>query len=93
MRPYSDREIQEYVDTGDPLDKAGAYAIQNEKFNPVREFKGCYASVMGFPFCHIERNLQKIDGYNCVPMAPICQKKLYYSCTISARVLDGENIG
>lgn len=93
MRDYSDREIQEYVNTGDPLDKAGGYAIQNGPFNPVREFKGCYASVMGFPFCHIERNLREIAGYNCLPMADICQRNLHYSCPIFARVLNGENIG
>lgn len=93
MRNYSDREIQKYVSSGDPMDKAGAYAIQNGSFNPVSEFKGCFASVMGFPFCHIERNLRKIDGYNCIPTADICQKNLHYSCPIYARVLNGEDIG
>jgi len=93
MRNYSDQEIQKYVYSGDPMDKAGAYAIQNVSFNPVLEFKGCYASVMGFPFCHIERNLRKIDGYNCVPTAELCQKNIHYSCPIYARVLNGENIG
>jgi len=93
MRDYSDDEIQEYVATGDPFDKAGGYAIQNGTFNPVHEFKGCYASVMGFPFCHIERNLREIGGYNCVPMADICQRNLHYSCPIFKRVLNGENIG
>ena len=34
MRQYSDAEIQAYVTTGDPLDKAGAYAIQHPSFSP-----------------------------------------------------------
>jgi MAF protein len=93
MRNYSDQEIKNYVATGDPMDKAGAYAIQNGSFNPVSEFNGCFASVMGFPFCHIERNLQKIDGYNCVPTAERCQKNLHYFCPIYVRVLNGEEIG
>ncbi|MHB8806902.1 MAG: Maf family protein [Anaerolineaceae bacterium] len=93
MRNYSDQEIRKYVSSGDSLDKAGAYAIQNGSFDPVSEFKGCFASVMGFPFCHIERNLRKIDGYNCVPTAELCQKNLHYSCPIYARVLNGEDIG
>jgi len=41
-----------YVATGDPLDKAGAYAIQNAGFHPVELMQGCYASVMGLPLCH-----------------------------------------
>ena len=93
MREYSDQEILNYVTSGDPMDKAGAYAIQNGSFNPVTEFYGCFASVMGFPFCHIERNLRKIDGYNCVPTADVCQNNLCYSCSIFSRVLDGEDIG
>lgn len=93
MRTYTLEEIKAYVATGDPLDKAGAYAIQSQSFHPVPAFDGCFASVMGFPFCHIERNLRKIDGYNCVPVADICQKNLHYSCPIFSRVLDGEDIG
>ena len=34
MRDYSDEEINAYVQTGDPLDKAGAYAIQHPRFRP-----------------------------------------------------------
>ncbi|HAF61372.1 MAG TPA: septum formation protein Maf [Anaerolineaceae bacterium] len=93
MREYGDDEIRAYVDSGDPMDKAGAYAIQNGSFNPVPHFSGCFASVMGFPFCHIERNLRKIDGYNCLPVAEICQRNLHYACPIFSRVLNGEDIG
>jgi len=93
MRAYTDDEIRAYVDSGDPMDKAGAYAIQSGSFNPVSQFSGCFASVMGFPFCHIERNLRKIDGYNCLPVAEICQQNLHYVCPIFSRVLDGEDIG
>ena len=93
MRAYSTEEIKAYVASGDALDKAGAYAIQSQSFHPVPVLNGCFASVMGFPFCHIERNLRRIDGYNCVPVADICQKNLHYSCPIFTRVLDGEDIG
>lgn len=93
MRNYSDDEIDDYTKSGDPLDKAGAYAIQNRIFNPAPDFSGCFASVMGFPFCHIERNLRKIDGYNWISTAVICLKHLHYNCPIYKRVLDGEDIG
>lgn len=93
MRTYGDDEILAYVDSGDPLDKAGAYAIQNKSFDPVTQFSGCFASVMGFPLCHIERNLRKIDGYNYLPVAEICQQNLHYACPIFPKVLQGEDIG
>ena len=50
---YSDAEIEAYIQTGDPLDKAGAYAIQHSDFHPVEKLAGCYASVMGLPLCHL----------------------------------------
>ncbi|OQA46690.1 MAG: Septum formation protein Maf [Chloroflexi bacterium ADurb.Bin325] len=49
MRGYSDAEIDGYVATGDPLDKAGAYAIQHPQFTPVAAWTGCYAGIMGLP--------------------------------------------
>ena len=53
MRAYSDKEIAAYVATGDPMDKAGSYAIQHPGFTPVERFEGCYANVMGLPLCHV----------------------------------------
>jgi septum formation protein len=49
MRDYREDEIAAYVASGDPLDKAGAYAIQNEPFHPAERMQGCYASVLGRP--------------------------------------------
>ena len=45
MRPYTDTEIEAYVASGDPLDKAGAYGIQNKTFAPVECLDGCFANV------------------------------------------------
>jgi len=53
MRRYSDAEIERYVASGDPLDKAAAYAIQNPSFHPVARLKGCYSNVMGLPLCSV----------------------------------------
>ncbi len=49
MRDYSDAEIAAYVARGEPLDKAGAYAIQDEQFQPVASYDGCYCNVVGLP--------------------------------------------
>lgn len=54
MRPYSDQEIAQYVSTGDPLDKAGAYSIQHPDFQPVQAFLGCHLGVVGLPLCIVE---------------------------------------
>ena len=52
MRRYSDAEIWAYVATGDPLDKAGAYAVQDGKFRPAT-VRGCYLNVVGLPLCEV----------------------------------------
>ena len=49
MRSYTDPEIDAYVGTGDPFDKAGGYALQDREFAPVARVDGCAASVMGMP--------------------------------------------
>jgi len=61
MRDYTDQEISAYIATDDPLDKAGAYAIQNPIFRPVERLVGCYLGVMGLSICHLLQLLQQID--------------------------------
>ncbi len=60
LRAMSDEEIAAYVASGDPLDKAAAYAIQNATFAPVGRVVGCPANVMGLPMCHVVRNLRRL---------------------------------
>lgn len=87
MRNYSDDEIQAYVKTGDPLDKAGAYAIQHPDFQPVESMSGCYASVMGLPMCHVLRTLKKLDVYAMADVPLGCQTLLNYQCPVSDEIL------
>jgi MAF protein len=47
MRPYTREEIGASIARGDPFDKAGAYAIQDTRFDPVAEYEGCYCNVVG----------------------------------------------
>ncbi|MFZ5856665.1 MAG: Maf family protein [Chloroflexota bacterium] len=89
MRDYSDAEIEAYVATGDPLDKAGAYAIQHADFNPVASMAGCYASVMGLPLCHVTRLLLQMDVPAQADVPAHCQKFLNYSCPVFADILRG----
>jgi len=49
MRRYADEEIEASIARGDPFDKAGAYAIQDELLRPVASYEGCYCNVVGLP--------------------------------------------
>jgi MAF protein len=90
MRAYSDDEIAAYVQTGDPLDKAGAYAIQHPDFQPVESMRGCYASVMGLPLCHVMRTLSALDVHPSADVPMACQNLLSYECPVSSAILRGE---
>lgn len=86
MRNYSDAEIAAFVATGEPLDKAAAYAIQNPAFKPVAYIEGCFANVMGLPLCHLYRALKAFG----VPIdAPdrACQDYLGIVCFEAEHVL------
>lgn len=90
MRAYSDEEMQRYIASGDPLDKAGAYAIQHPEFKPVSNLSGCYANVMGLPLCHLTRTLAKLNVAPQVNIAHACQTTLAYQCPIYQQVLGAE---
>ncbi len=92
MRNYSDEEIEAYVQTGDPLDKAGAYAIQHANFQPVASMQGCYASVMGLPMCHVTRLLRQMDIQPGADVPANCQTFLNYACPVFAEILRGDLI-
>jgi predicted house-cleaning NTP pyrophosphatase (Maf/HAM1 superfamily) len=90
MRDYSDEEIDAYVQTGDPLDKAGAYAIQHPAFRPVADMSGCYANVMGLPMCHVIRMLRKIHIQPNTDVFAGCEILLEYQrCPVSNALLSG----
>lgn len=86
MRPYSDAEIAEYVASGDPLDKAGAYAIQHAGFRPVEAVQGCFASVMGLPLCLLYRLLCEA-GEEVEPPAEACQRHTGWQCQVYQDIL------
>lgn len=80
MRDYGAAEIDAYVASGDPLDKAGAYAIQYAQFSPVAALDGCYLNVVGLSLCGLIMLLRELgvpcrasraallaahDGYPC----------------------------
>ncbi len=87
MRHYSDDEIEAYIATGDPLDKAGAYAVQHPEFRPVSGLLGCYAGVMGLPLCHLTRALRRFGLSLTDDVATRCQQVHHYECPIYKEIL------
>ncbi len=90
MREYSDEEIRDYVATGDPLDKAGAYAIQHAEFHPVANMEGCFASVMGLPVCHVILLMRKMNLQPNTDFFASCETLLEYDCPVSNAIMNGE---
>jgi septum formation protein len=88
MRAYSDAEMDAYIASGDPLDKAGAYGIQNPDFQPVINMRGCYASVMGLPLCHLTSLLGRLDIHPQADIPKNCQAALNYDCPVFRSILE-----
>jgi septum formation protein len=87
MREYSDTEIDTYIASGDPFDKAGAYGIQHRGFHPSENFRSCFASVMGLPLCHVVRAVRKF-GLPAAQETPTnCQLNLSYVCPVYRDIL------
>lgn len=60
FRHLAEWEIQRYLQVGEPLDKAGAYGIQNEAALFIREIAGCYYNVMGLPVSAVFQALLRL---------------------------------
>ncbi|MSQ40434.1 MAG: septum formation protein Maf [Dehalococcoidia bacterium] len=51
MRRYTSEEMRRYVASSEPMDKAGAYAVQDPSFAPAERVEGCLLNVVGLPLC------------------------------------------
>jgi len=59
--PLTDAEIDAYAATGEPMDKAGAYAIQGLASKFVERVDGCYFNVIGLPLSQVYRYLKSLE--------------------------------
>jgi septum formation protein len=80
MRDYTSDEVDAYVATGDPFDKAGAYAIQHPEFRPVASLQGCMAGVMGLPLGVMRDLLGEFGVEVAMPLARVCQAHTHFAC-------------
>ena len=63
FRKLSESEIIDYVKTGEPMDKAGAYGIQGQAGKFVSEIDGSYSNVVGLPVNIVQQQMQQ-NGWN-----------------------------
>ncbi len=64
--PLSEAEIEAYVASGEPMDKAGAYAIQGRASRYIDRIEGCYFNVVGLPVARLYRLIETF-----VPFTPV----------------------
>jgi MAF protein len=72
MRRYSAEEVEAYIARGEPFDKAGGYAIQDEVFRPVERLDGCYLNVVGLPLCAVAAGLNALSVATDRAATPPC---------------------
>ena len=62
MYPMTDAWIQDYIETGEPMDKAGSYAVQGFFARYIEGLKGSYANVMGLPVHLVYQKLKELGA-------------------------------
>ncbi len=87
MRARDDRAIAEYVATGEPLDKAGAYAIQGKGAALVERADGCLANVVGLPLCHVAGALRQAGVAFPSRAHEACQRHFGFQCPVWRRAV------
>jgi MAF protein len=80
MRNYTDAEIAAYVGSGDPMDKAGAYAIQHPTFDPAQTIVGCLSGVMGLPLGVLRDLLAQVGVIIPNDVVTVCESQTHFSC-------------
>ena len=85
FRDYGADEMAAYIATGDPLDKAGAYAIQHPEFAPVARWVGCYTSIMGLPLKDVAALLGQAGFAPATPVSEFCRRIAGQCCLIASQ--------
>ena len=66
LRKFSDVELDASIASGTPMDKAGAYAVQDQELSPAESWEGCYSNIVGLPMCRLVEMLDDL-GYTLSP--------------------------
>ncbi len=84
MRDFTDAEMEASIASGMPMDKAGAYAIQDREFRPAVITAGCYTNVVGLPLCRLIAMLQELGYPAPSDLPPDLGRQCLESCPFTA---------
>lgn len=73
IKDLSDEEIEEYINTDEPYDKAGAYAIQGDASRFVDRIEGCYHNVVGLPLLRLRKMLGSFTDVSSLSISCGCE--------------------
>ena len=68
FRELTEKEMEGYIDTGEPFDKAGSYAIQGIGAFMVEGISGSYTNVVGLPVCAVVKSLTSVGAIGGFPL-------------------------
>jgi septum formation protein len=90
MRDYADAEIAASIAAGTPFDKAGAYAIQDDRLAPVERIEGCYCNVVGLPLWTVYHLLADAQLHP-PPRPPSTTRDVCGGCPLASTCIDGSH--
>lgn len=85
MRSRDDGAIASYVASGEPLDKAGSYALQGAGGALVERWEGCRANIVGLPLCHLQAALHRAGVATRERAETACQRHFGFACPVWQR--------
>lgn len=82
MRAEADVDLAAYAGSEEPLDKAGAYAIQGAGRALVASYDGCFANITGMPLCHVYLALRHAGVVSRERPERVCQARFDFVCPV-----------
>lgn len=86
MKEFTNRQRDAYVRSGEPMDKAGSYAIQGLGGELVESISGCYQNVVGLPLCEVRRISEELLGHPLV-CHEVCRQPSGAPCPREVRAM------